>query len=425
MTHSAATASSAPAAGDAAAIRIAPRIQSMKPSSTLAISARVAAMKAGGRNVIGFGTGEPDFNTPEVLSDAAVSALRDGHTHYVAVPGPAPARAAIAAAMQRRLNLACGVDDIVITVGGKSAIYFTMLALIEPGRGDEVIVPTPAWVSYRPMIELAGGRVVEVAGSMDREFRVTPEDLEAAITDRTVAVCLNSPSNPCGTMYGPEELEAIAAVLRRHPHVSVVSDELYEQLVYGDVPHVAFATLPGMADRTVTINGLSKAYAMTGWRLGFIVATAPGVAKAIAKVQGQVTSHAASFTYAAVEAAMNGAADEDLAAMRDVFIRRGAMMHERLVAIDGVRCPRPTGAFYCFPDIRAFFGATTPAGRAIDSSLSFAEALLEEAEVAVVPGDAFGAAGEGHVRLSFACADELIAEGLDRIARWAGTLVRG
>ncbi len=405
-----------------AAIQLSDRVRRMKPSSTLALSARVKELRAAGRDVIGFAAGEPDFDTPAPLVRAAVEALEAGRTRYEPVPGPPETRRAVAEHLLRRHGLSCDPADVVLTVGGKSALFFSLLAVVDPGRRDEVVVPTPAWVSYRPMIELAGGRVVEVPGSADDGFRLHPERVAAAIGPRTAALMLNSPSNPCGTMYAPDDLAALAAAVAGHPGVAVISDELYERIVYGDVEHRAFATLPGMAERTVTIGGMSKAFAMTGWRLGWAVATAPGVAKAIATVQGQVTSHATAFCFPAIDAAMAGAADEEVERMRTVFASRAELMHGRLSAIDGITCPRPTGAFYCFPDVSACFGRRTPGGRTIEDAAGFAEALLEEAEVAVVPGDAFGAGGERHVRLSFACADETIRGGCDRIERFVGGL---
>lgn len=415
MTSDAATPSEA-------AVRLSGRVRRMKPSSTLALNARVRALRAEGRDVIGFGVGEPDFGTPSEIVDVAVDALRGGRTRYEPVPGPPSTRAAIAEEFAASSGVPCDPADVVVTVGGKSAIYFTLMALVDPGVRDEVVVPTPAWVSYAPMIELTGGRMVEVPASGEHDFRITPEQLESAITDRTTALLINSPSNPCGTMYPPAELEAIAEVLQRHPHVAVISDELYRRLVYGTVEHRMFASLPGMAERTITVDGMSKTFAMTGWRLGWIVSSAPGIAAGIARLQGQVTSHATAFCLPAIDAALGGAGAEDVAEMRETFAARAERMHGALVAIPGVTCPKPTGAFYCFPDVSAAFGRTSAGGTRLGGVGAFAEALLEEHGVAVVPGDAFGEAGAGHVRLSFACDEATIDEGIRRIAAFFGGL---
>ncbi|MHC4809189.1 MAG: aminotransferase class I/II-fold pyridoxal phosphate-dependent enzyme [Planctomycetota bacterium] len=345
------------AATAAAGIRLSDRVRRMRPSSTLALSARVKQLKAEGRDVIGFAAGEPDFDTPAPLVEVAIEALRSGRTRYEPVPGPPATRRAVAERLAARHGMSCAAEDVLITVGGKSAIFFALLAVIEPGVRDEVVVPTPAWVSYRPMIELAGGRMVEVPRTADDGFRLHPDAIAEAIGPRT-----------CGLLL------------------------------------------------------MSKAFAMTGWRLGWAISSAPGVAAAMAAVQGQVTSHATAFCYPAIDAAMAGVADADLAAMRETFAARGRLMHAMLSAIEGVRCPEPTGAFYCFPDVSWAFGRRTPAGREIADAAGFAEALLEEAEVAVMPGEEFGAGGERHVRLSFACGEPEIREGVERLGRFMASL---
>ncbi len=407
--------------------RLSDRVRQLKPSATLAVTARVKQLKDQGVDVIGFGAGEPDFDTPAALKQAAVDALHAGHTHYMPVAGEPGARQAIAEKLSSENGIACTADDIVITVGAKHAVYLALQCLLDPGRGQTVLIPTPAWVSYRPMVELAGGDVVEVPGATDRDFKITEQQLEEAITDQTAAVIINSPSNPCGTMYAPQELRALAAVLEDHPRITIITDEIYEKLVYGEFEHFSLGSLESLADRVVTINGLSKAYAMTGWRIGYACAPSSGeagdlpLAKAMAKLQGQMTSNITSFCYAAVvEAIKNGAADVER--MRGTFAERAALMHERLVAMPGMLCPRPTGAFYVFPDISAYFGKRTRDGRTIDSALSFTEGLLEEAKVAVVPGEDFGECARGHVRLSFACSNEDIKEGCRRMDGWLRSL---
>ncbi|MCH8259311.1 MAG: pyridoxal phosphate-dependent aminotransferase [Planctomycetes bacterium] len=403
--------------------RLAQRITNLKSSATLALTAKVKALNAAGADVIGFAAGEPDFDTPEHIKQAAIDALNAGQTHYMPVPGDPAARQAIADKLRNDNAINCSADDIVITTGGKHAIYLALQCLVDADRGAQVLVPTPGWLSYRPMIELAGGEVVEIPGSVDNDFKITAQQLQDAITDRSVAIIINSPSNPCGTMYSPDELRELATVIERHPQLTVISDEIYEKLIFGGVDHFSIGSVQAIADRVITINGLSKAYAMTGWRIGY--ACAPGndsdMARAIAKLQGQMTSHITSFCYAPIVEALTNAAD-DVERMRQEFAGRAVIIHERLTAMPGIRCPKPTGAFYVFPDISATFGKRSGGGRLIDSAMSFAEALLEEANVAVVPGDDFGGCGANHVRLSFACSAQQIEEGCRRIHRWIEAL---
>jgi aspartate aminotransferase len=404
--------------------RLARRVTELPSSSTLAVTARVGELRAEGKNVIGFGAGEPDFDTPTRISEAAIDALRAGQTHYMSVPGDPHARQVIAGKLHRENGLDCTSDDIVITVGGKHALYLALQALIDPG--DEVVVPTPAWVSYVPMVRLCEGVAVQVPAAVDNDFRLTPDQLSAALTARTKAMLFNSPSNPCGTMYSPEEIRALAEVLAAHDRVILISDEIYEKLIYGGIEHLSPGAIDALAGRVVTVNGLSKAYAMTGWRIGYACAPVPepgggALAKAIARLQGQMTSHITSFTYAAIIEALTNRAD-DVETMRRTFAQRAELMFDAVSAMPGVVCPRPTGAFYVFPDVSAHFGKQTPEGRTIDSCVSFAEALLEEALVAVVAGDGFGDCGKAHVRLSFACSDQEIEEGCRRMREWIDKL---
>ncbi|MHC5023865.1 MAG: pyridoxal phosphate-dependent aminotransferase [Planctomycetota bacterium] len=399
-------------------MQLSDRVTRLKASATLAVSAKVKSLKAAGVDVIGFGAGEPDFDTPEPIKQAAIAALREGRTKYAPVPGDPAAREAIASKLRRENGIDCGPDDICISTGAKQSCFLAMQCLVDPGQA--VIVPTPAWVSYRPMIELAGGRVIEVAGAVDNDFRITPEQLEAAITPDTAAFLINSPSNPCGTMYAPEELRALAEVLIRHEQVAIICDEIYEKLIFGGVEHFSLGSLAALADRVVTINGMSKAYAMTGWRIGYACARG-GMAKAMAKLQGQMTSNITSFCYdAIIEALEHGAAAVE--SMRDAFARRAELMYGLVSAWPDVRCPRPTGAFYVFPDVGAHFGRTSPGGRAIDGAVGFADALLEEAHVAVVPGDDFGECARTHVRLGFACSESDIETGCRRVGEWLAKL---
>ena len=410
---------------------IAERVRKLSESATIAVGAKATALKAAGKDVIAFGMGEPDFVTPEPIRRAASAGLEKGLTHYAPTPGDKASREAIAAKLNRENSIVCKPEHISITAGAKHALYMTLQCLLDHapagGAGQEVILPTPAWVSYRPLIEIAGGRCVEVPSSVESGFKITPAQLEAAITPRTVGVIINSPSNPCGTAYRPDEIEAFARVLARHPHVTVIADEIYEKLLYPEIEpglrHRSLGSFPELAERTITINGMSKAYAMTGWRVGYVCA--PGengkFAKELIKLQGQMTNGIATFIMPAiVEALNNGAAEVER--MRQVFAKRAKLIHEKLSAIDRFRCVRPTAAFYSFPDVGPCLGRTTPGGRRIDTAQQFAEALLEEALVAVVPGEDFGECARTHVRFSFACADENIVRGVDRVAEWVATL---
>jgi aspartate aminotransferase len=401
------------------AMRLSNRVTALKPSATLAVDAKVKAMKAAGVDVIGFGAGEPDFDTPGNIKQAAIDALRAGKTKYAPTEGELAARTAIAEKLQRENNLRCGPEHVVISVGAKHSVYLALQCLLDPGKGQEVILPTPAWVSYRPMIELAGGQVVEVPGAVSNDFKITPPQLEKAITSRTAAIIVNSPSNPCGTMYSPDELCALAKVLARHEQITIITDEIYEKLIYTDVPHFSLASLSELADRTITINGLSKAFAMTGWRVGYACSPGDGgaVAKAMAKLQGQMTSNITTFVYPAIVEALTNCASS-VEAMRQTFAQRASLIHEKVTAMPGLKCPKPTGAFYVFPDVSAHFGRTSPSGRKITSALGFAEALLEDAKAAVVPGEDFGECARNHVRMSFACSEQNITEGCVRIDRW-------
>ncbi len=394
------------------------RAAAIQPSSTLAITARVRAMKAAGRDIVGFGAGEPDFTTPDPVCSAAIEAIRAGMTRYVPVPGVPEARKAVAEKLQAENAIDCEPDQIIISNGGKFSLYLAIQAIVDPG--DEVIMPTPAWVSYKPMVELAGGTIVEIPTTAESGFLASPEDFAAAITPRTRAVILNSPSNPCGTMYSPEEVRAICEVLSKHERITLISDEIYERLVYGGREHLSPASLPSMSDKTITINGLSKAFAATGWRVGYTCAPLP-IVKAMSKLQSQMTSSVTSFTLPALVIALQSC-HREVAEMRDAFEKRAGLMERLVSAWPGVTCPPPMGAFYVFPDISATFGRTSAAGRAITNASSFAESLLEEAGVAVVPGDDFLGCGPSHVRLSFALDEASIVDGCQRTCDWLGGL---
>lgn len=405
------------------------RVQQLAPSATLAVNARVKKLRDQGIDVIAFGVGEPDFDTPQHIKQAAIDALLAGKTHYAPVPGEPAAREAIAEKLRQENLINCQAEDVIISAGAKHSIYQITQALLDENAGHEVILPTPAWVTYQPQIELAGGKAVQVAGSIDNDFKITPDQLADAITDNTRAMVLNSPSNPCGTMYSPEEIRDLADVLKDHPQIVVISDEIYEKLIYGGVEHLSIGSIDSVAQQVVTVNGLSKAFAMTGWRVGY--ACAPGVRtddddsliKAMTRLQGQMTSNITSFVYPAIVTALTATQSKaEVREMREQFARRAELLYDRLSAMPGVKCPRPTGAFYAFPDVSAHFGKVSPEAATIDSAVSFATALLNEAGVAVVPGDDFGDGARANVRLSFATSDQRIIEGCDRMRKWLEAL---
>lgn len=392
------------------------RVRALKPSSTLAVTARAKALKAAGVDVISFGAGEPDFDTPAHIKQAAIVALEQGKTKYEPSAGTPEARAAVARYMTNRHQLETRPENVLISCGGKHSLYLAFQALLDPG--DEVLLPAPYWVSYPEQARLAGGTVKEIFATVESDFKITPEQLEQAISPRSRVLVMNSPSNPTGTMYAPAELKALAEVVARHPRLIVFADDIYERLVYGDQPFVSFAA-QNREVPTVTFNCLSKSYAMTGWRVGFTIAEA-GLIKAMDGLQGQMTSNITSFCLAAVPAALDGPQDE-VEKMRQAFAQRGQHIHQRLSRLEGFKCPRPTGAFYVFPDVsEAVFGKVDPAGRVLDTAAAFAESLLEHARVAVVPGEDFG--GPRQVRLSFATSMELIDQGLDRLEGYLASL---
>ena len=409
-------------------MHIASRIAQMKESATLAVGAKAAALRASGVDVVGFAMGEPDFDTPPNIKAAAIRALEAGMTKYAPTPGDKGAREAIARKLREENGIACRMEDITVTSGAKHAVYMALQTMIEPLRGDEFLLPTPAWVTYRPLIELAGGVCVEVPGSVEHGFRVTVDQIRAAITPKTIGILLNSPSNPCGIVYPPDELRAIVDVIAGFPSISILSDEIYEKLVYPEINARAVHWSPGsdsrVADRTVTINGMSKAFAMTGWRIGYLCA--PGqsgqFAKEVIKLQGQMTNSIPSFFLPAVVEALAPATAPSVESMRSAFAARARVIHTLLCSIPGLRCVEPNGAFYAFPDISALMGSRSPGGRIIDSAQAFAEALLSEAHVAVVPGEDFGECARCHIRLSFACSTQEIEKGVARIDAFVRTL---
>ena len=380
----------------------------MQPSATLAMKSRAEERRRAGHPVVALSAGEPDFDTPEPIARAGHEAIRNGFTHYTENPGTLELREAVCEKLSRDNGLDYGPEQVVCSNGAKQSLAMALHALCD--EGDEVLVPAPHWVSYPEMARFAGAEPVIARTSVEDQYRLSPEQLEEALTDRTRVVMLCSPSNPTGVVYPPEELAALADVLRDYDDVFVISDEIYEHVRY-DAEHRAFASFPGMKERTVTVNGFSKAYAMTGWRLGYLAAPTP-IAEAVAKIQGQLTSAPSSVSQKAGVAALTmdpGPVEEMVAAFRD---RRDRVLG-RLRAVDGVRCPTPEGAFYLYPDVSAYFGTETPAGDRIEDSSDLCFYLLEEHDVALVPGGAFN--GPNGLRLSYASSMEDLDTALDRI----------
>ncbi|MGA1980560.1 MAG: pyridoxal phosphate-dependent aminotransferase [Sedimentisphaerales bacterium] len=396
-------------------MKVSYRAQAIPPSATLAVTSRAKELKAKGVDIVDFGAGEPDFDTPDFIKEAAIKALKAGKTKYTAESGIIELRAAIAAKLEKENGLKYSPEQIIVNIGGKHSVYEAMQATLDPG--DEVILPVPYWVTYPEAIKLAGAIPKIIQTDKKNSYKVTPAQLKKTITKKTSMFVLNSPSNPGGFTYTPEELKAIANVLEG-TQVMVLSDEIYEKLIYGDTKFVSFASLSKDAyDRTLTLNGLSKTYSMTGWRLGYAAGPLE-VIKAMGRLQSHMTSNAVTFAqYAAVAALTDPAAGETIEKMRTEFERRAKYMAQRLNAIEGIECPEPTGAFYCFPDISSHYGRTIN-GIKINGSMDFAKALLEQANVALVPGLPFGC--DENVRLSFACSIEQITKGLDRLEKWLG-----
>ena len=389
----------------------------VKPSPTIAVTTKAQELKAAGRDVIGLGAGEPDFDTPENIREAAKRAIDQGRTRYTAVDGIPELKRAICDKFARENSLTYQPNQITVGTGGKQVLYNALMATCNPG--DEVIIPAPYWVSYPDMVELAGGTPVIVTGRMENGFRITPEDLEAAITPKTKWFIFNSPSNPTGAGYDRAALKALTEVLLRHPQVWVLSDDMYEHLVFDDFEFCSPAEVePRLYDRTLTTNGVSKSYAMTGWRIGY--AGGPvHLIKAMGTIQSQSTSNPSSVSqYAALEA-LTGP-QNFLAPNRKMFQRRRDLVVGMLNAAKGVTCPKPEGAFYVYPDISGCIGKTSAAGAKIVDDEAFATALLEETGVAVVFGSAFGLSP--NFRVSYATSDDVLREACTRIQTFCAGL---
>jgi aspartate aminotransferase len=382
----------------------------IKPSPTMAVTTMTAELKAAGRDVIGLGAGEPDFDTPDHAKEAAIQAMRDGQTKYTAVDGTPACKKAVIEKFRRENGLTFDRNQVSVNVGGKQTIYNAMMATLNPG--DEVVIPTPYWVSYPDIVLLAGGTPVFAEASMETGFKLTPQTLEAAITPRTKWLIFNSPSNPSGAAYSETEMKALGEVLLRHEHVHVFADDIYEHIVYGDFAFRTMAqVIPALAPRTLTMNGVAKAYAMTGWRIGYAGGD-PALIKAMAKIQSQSTSNPSSISQAAAIAALLGPQDF-LKERAAVFQARRDLVVAMLNEAEGIACAVPDGAFYVYPSIEGCIGKRTPGGKRIDTDEDFVTYLLEDYGVAAVQGAAFGLSP--HFRVSYATSTEALTEACGRI----------
>ena len=382
----------------------------IKPSATLAMTSRVLDLKAQGIDVIGLGAGEPDFDTPDFIKEAAIEAIRKGQTKYTNVDGTAALKTAIQNKFLRDNELNYALNQISVNVGGKHTLFNALVATVE--AGDEVIIPAPYWVSYPDIVNFAGGTPIFIEARAAQNYKITAEQLEAAITPATRWLILNSPSNPTGAAYSETELRALADVLLRHPHVWVMADDMYEHIVYDDFIFKTIAQVePALYDRTLTVNGCSKAYSMTGWRIGFAGGPA-WLIKAMGKLQSQSTSNPCSIAQAAATAGLNG--DQSfLAARNEAFRGRRDLVCSMLNQIEGVHCPRPEGAFYVYPDVSGLIGKTTPGGVLIDTDETLIGYFLDEAKVAAVHGGAFGLSPA--FRISYATSETLLTEACTRM----------
>ncbi len=391
-------------------IKLAKRVSLIKPSPTLAITAKAKAMKAEGIDVVGFGAGEPDFDTPENIKEAAIRALKEGFTKYTPVPGIDELKEAIIEKTEKEQGLKYDKSELIVSCGAKHSLYNIAMALFE--EGDEVIVPAPYWVTYPDQVVLSGAKPVFIYTKEENEFKVLPEELEEVITDKTKAIILNYPSNPTGATYTKEELEALAEViLRKNPNMWIISDEVYEKIIYDGRTHVSIATVsPEIKERTLLVNAVSKTYSMTGWRIGWVCGNKEVVA-AMSKLQSQSTSNPTSIAQKAAVEALKGPQDK-VYEMVKAFDERRRYIVERLNSIEGVSCFKPHGSFYVFPNFSGVYGKSYN-GKVIENSMDFAAYLLDEFKVAIVPGIAFG--DDNCARLSYATSMENIKKGLDRI----------
>ncbi|WP_316224376.1 MULTISPECIES: pyridoxal phosphate-dependent aminotransferase [unclassified Bradyrhizobium] len=396
---------------------LAAALDRVKPSATIAVTDKARVLKAAGRNVIGLGAGEPDFDTPENIKQAAIKAIQDGKTKYTAVDGIPELKEAIIAKFQRENGLSYKPNQVIVGVGGKQVLYNALMATINPG--DEVIVPAPYWVSYPEMVALAGGEPVPVVCTAEHGFKLQPQALEKAITSKTKWLILNSPSNPTGAAYSKAELKALTDVLVKHPHVWIMTDDMYEHLVYDDFVFTTPAQIePSLLDRTLTVNGVSKAYCMTGWRIGYAGGPAQLI-KAMATIQSQSTSNPCSIAQWAAVEALNGPQDF-IPKNNKIFKERRDLVVSMLNQASGIECPRPEGAFYVYPSCAGTIGKTAPSGKVIENDEAFVTELLEAEGVAVVQGSAFGLGPA--FRISYATKTSDLEDACKRIQRFCGNL---
>lgn len=392
-------------------MKLSTRVQAIKPSPTLAVTALAASLKAQGKDIIGLGAGEPDFDTPQPIKDAAITAINKGFTKYTAVDGTPTLKAAIRAKFKRDNGLDYSAQQVLVSCGGKQSFFNLVQAVID--AGDEVIIPAPYWVSYPDIVILADGRPVIIHAGIEQSFKITPAQLAAAITPKTCMFVINSPSNPSGAVYTQKELEALGAVLRLHPKILIATDDMYEHVLLGDIPFCNILNAcPDLYDRTMVLNGVSKAYSMTGWRIGY-AAGPQNIITAMTNVQSQSTSNPTSISQVAAEAALNG--DQNcIQPMLEAFRERHLFVLDALNKIPGVRCIASGGAFYAFADVRQAINNLHQASvLAAATDIAISNYLLEKSGVAVVPGSAFGM--DGYIRLSFATSMQNLQQALTRI----------
>jgi len=391
-------------------------LKRIKPSPTIAVTQKARELRAAGKDVIGLGAGEPDFDTPDNIKEAAIKAIKTGDTKYTAVDGTPILKQAIVDKFKRENNLNYTPDQITVGAGGKHVIYNLMMATLN--KGDEVIIPAPYWVSYPDIVLLAGATPIVVECSEEQGFKLTAKDLEAAITNNTKWVILNSPSNPTGACYSEQEIKNLAHVLKRKPHVNVLSDDIYEHIIYEGFKFFTIAQIPELKNKVVTMNGVSKSYAMTGWRIGY-AAGDKEVIKAIAKIQSQSTTNPSSISQAAAVEALNG--KQEFIPIRSLaFQERRDFVVNSLNAIDGINCLKPDGAFYVFPNCKELIGKKDKNGKKLENDTDFAQSLLENNNVAVVQGSAFGL--DGFFRISYATSMENLEKAMGRIKEFCESL---
>ena len=391
-------------------------LKRIKPSPTIAVTQKARELKASGKDVIGLGAGEPDFDTPNNIKEAAIKAIKDGDTKYTAVDGTQILKEAIVNKFKRENNLDYTTDQITVGAGGKHVIYNLMMATLN--KGDEVLIPAPYWVSYPDIVLLAGATPVAVECSEEQDFKITAKDLESKITNNTKWLIINSPSNPTGSTYSEQEIKNLSQVLKRNPHVNILSDDIYEHITYGGFKFFTIAQIPELKNRVVTMNGVSKSYAMTGWRIGY-AAGPKEIIKAISKIQSQSTTNPSSISQAAAVEALNG--NQDFISIRaKAFEERRDFVVNTLNSINGIKCLKPDGAFYVFPSCKNLIGKKDINGKKIENDTDFVQSLLENNGVAVVQGSAFGL--EGYFRISYATSMENLKRALKKISDFCESL---